>query len=69
MDLHQAITVVNIHNRPGGRLLIVPVRCLVCGAEFARAVSDASLAGLHGRRIICPHLSCQREARRRQRGE
>jgi hypothetical protein len=33
-------------------------------------VTDANLAQLHGKRIVCPRLECQRAARRqRQSGE
>jgi hypothetical protein len=70
ISLHQAINMVNTHNRPGGRPLVVSVSCTICSNEFARMVTDAALAHLHAKRTVCPRVECQREARRRrQRGE
>lgn len=70
MSLERAIEIVNTFNRPNGRPLVSAVSCSICGRPHARMVTDASLAQLHGKRIVCPRLECQRAARRqRQSGE
>lgn len=70
MKLEEAIKIVNTFNRPNGRPLVTAVQCVICGRLHARMVTDANLAWLHGKRIVCPRPECQRAARRaRQSGE
>jgi hypothetical protein len=66
MKLEAAIDVVNTFNRPNGRPLVTAVNCSICGRAHARMVTDANLARLHGKRIVCPVLECQRAARRQR---
>ena len=58
--------IVNTYNRPEGQPLVVAAVCSICGRRHARNTSGTD-TGRRSKRIVCPRLECQREARRLRR--